>query len=212
MRSLILTGWIGDLHTAMARHTVPLMSAYAQRYGHDFRTLTLEDHDRPASWSKLPALHAALRTYDVVVWLDVDVVISWPGADIIAELRPGTCQAVVEHLTECGRVPNCGVWVVTRDIKPTLERAWIVGSEFSNHPWWEQAAIMRLMGYVVEPGPHGKLDSPTTLYDQTTFLPPVWNHHPRDINKPDKPHFVHVTHYDDRLSLIAKLAKIAAGA
>ena len=81
-----------------------------------------------------------------------------------------------------------------------------------HHPWWEQAAIMRLMGYVVEPGPHGKLDSPTRLYGQTTFLPPVWNHHPGDINKPDKPYFVHVTQYDDRLSLIAKLAKIAAGA
>jgi hypothetical protein len=211
MRSLILTGWTGDMHTAMAVHTVPLMAAYASRHGHDFRTVTL-DGERPASWNKLPALHAALGTYDVVCWLDVDVVIAWPGGDIIDELQPDTCQAVVEHLTECGRVPNCGVWIVTRDMQPTLEQAWIDGSMFPDHPWWEQAAIMRLMGYVVEPGPHGKLDSPTTLYEQTTFLPPVWNHHPGDINKPDRPYFVHVTQYNDRLSLIAKLATIAAGA
>lgn len=212
MRSLILTGWSGDLHTAMSRHTVPLMAAYAKRHGHHIRTLLLEGGDRPPSWNKLPALHAALGVYDVVCWLDVDVVIASPGADIIAELQPGKCQAVVEHLTECGRVPNCGVWVVTQDMMPTLERAWVEGTEFPHHPWWEQAAIMRLMGYVVEPGPHGKLDSPTTLYEQTTFLRPEWNHHPGDINKPDKPYFVHVTQYDDRLSLIAKLAKIAAGA
>jgi len=212
MRSLILTGWSGDLHTAMSRHTVPLMAAYAKRHGHDIRTLLLEGGDRPPSWNKLPALHAALGTYDVVCWLDVDVVIAWPGADIIAELQPGTCQAVVEHLTECGRVPNCGVWVVTQDMIPTLERAWMEGTDCVQHPWWEQAAIMRLMGYVVEPGPHGKLDSPTRLYDETTFLGPEWNHHPGDMNKPDKPHLVHVTQYDDRLSLIEKLAKIATGA
>lgn len=212
MRSLILTGWSGDLHTAMSRHTVPLMAAYAKRHGHDIRTLLLEGSDRPAAWNKLPALHAALGTYDVVAWLDVDVVIAWPGADIVAELQPGKCQAVVEHLTECGRVPNTGVWVVTRDMMPTIERAWVEGTEFPHHPWWEQAAIMRLMGYLVEPGPHGKLDSPTRLYGQTTFLRPVWNHHPGDINKPDRPYFVHVTQYDDRLSLIEKLAKIATGA
>jgi hypothetical protein len=211
MKSLILTGWTGDLHTAMARHTAPLMAAYARRHGHDFNAVSL-DGIRPASWQKLPALYAFLKVYDVVAWLDADVVITWPGADIIAELQPGDCQAVVEHLTECGRVPNCGVWVVTQDMQPTLERAWVAGSEFVHHPWWEQAAIMQLMGYVVEPGPHGKLDSPTTLYGQTTFLSPVWNHHPGDINKPYVPYFVHATQYDDRLKLIAELAKNAAGA
>jgi hypothetical protein len=211
MQSLILTGWSGATHTAMAKHTAPLIEAYAERYGHDFMSISLIG-ERPASWQKLPAMCAALKAYDVVCWIDADVVISWPGADIIAELEPGKCQAVVEHLTECGRVPNCGVWVVSKDMAPTLQHAWADGSEFVHHPWWEQAAIMRLMGYVVEPGPHGKLDSPTRLYGQTTFLRPEWNHHPADINKPDKPYFVHVTQYDDRLSLIAKLAKIAAGA
>jgi hypothetical protein len=211
MQSLILTGWSGATHTAMAQHTAPLMEAYAQRHGHDFISLSLIG-DRPASWQKLPAMYAALKAYDAVCWIDVDVVIAWPGADIIAELQPGTCQAVVEHLTECGRVPNCGVWVVSKAMRPTLRQAWVDGSEFVHHPWWEQAAMMRLMGYVVEPGPHGKLDSPTRLYGQTTFLRPEWNHHPGDVNKPDRPHFVHVTQYDDRLSLIAKLATIAAGA
>jgi hypothetical protein len=210
MQSLILTGWSGATHTAMAKHTAPLMEAYADRHGHDFISLSLIG-ERPASWQKLPAMYAALKAYDVVAWIDADVVVAWPDADIIAELQPGKCQAVVEHLTECGRVPNCGVWVVSKEMRPTLQQAWTDGGEFVHHPWWEQAAIMRLMGYVIGPGPHGKLDSPTRLYEQTTFLPPVWNHHPGDINKPDRPHFVHVTQYDDRLSLIAKLAKIAAG-
>jgi hypothetical protein len=211
MRSLILTGWDGDLHAAMARHTTPLMAAYAARHGHDFRAVSL-DGERPAAWHKLPALHAALMKYDVVCWLDVDVVIIWPEVDILDELQPGTCQAVVEHLTDCGRVPNSGVWVASKEMLPVLQQAWCDGSQFVHHPWWEQAAIMRLMGYVVEPGPHGKLDSPTTLYGQTTFLPPVWNHHPGDINKPDRPYFVHVTQYNDRLALIARLAAITAGA
>jgi hypothetical protein len=71
---------------------------------------------------------------------------------------------------------------------------------------------MRLMGYAVEPGPVGRLDTPTTLYERTTFLGPEWNHHPADRHKCDSPYFMHVTQYADRLGTIRDLAARAAGA
>ena len=205
---LILTGWHGDEYHAMAEHTWPLMRAYAERHGHDFRMVLLAGM-RPASWMKIPSLVDALREYDRVAWIDIDVVIVSPWRDIIAAMEPDSWQALVEHHTECGQVPNCGVWVVSKPMVPVLEQAWAAGEDV-HHPWWEQAAIMRLMGYAVEAGPRGRLDTPTTLYERTTFLGPEWNHHPADENKTNAPNFVHVTQYADRLGTIRDLAARAA--
>lgn len=195
----------------MSEITAPLMAKYAERHGCEFRSFELQSQ-RPASWSKLPVVHGMLGYFDRVLWLDADVVIIQPWHDVFVELRPDTDHALVEHHTECGRVPNCGVWAVTQAMQDVLLKAWNIGAEFPHHPWWEQAAIMRLMGYAVEPGPVGRLDTPTTLYHRTTFLGPEWNHHPADRHKCDSPYFMHVTQYADRLGTIRDLAARAAGA
>ena len=209
MKTLILTGCVGDEYEAMAEHTVPLMRAYAERHGHDFYK-ALPVGTRPPSWMKLPLLAGALSEYDRVVWIDIDVVIVSPWHDIVAAMEPGSWQALVEHRTECGHVPNCGVWVVAKPMAYELGWAWGEGTDYVHHPWWEQAAIMRQMGYAVEDGPRGRLDTPTTLYELTTFLGPEWNHHPADERKTNAPNFVHVTQYADRLGTIRDLAARAA--
>lgn len=209
MKTLILTGFDGDEYARMASYTMPLMQAYAERHGHGFRVVRLAG-ERPPSWMKLPALVDALCEYGRVVWIDIDVVIVSPWHDIVAAMEPDSWQAVVEHRTECGHVPNCGVWVVAKEMRYELSLAWGKGTDYLHHPWWEQAAIMRLMGYAVEDGPRGRLDTPTTLYERTTFLGPEWNHHPADENKTNAPNFVHVTQYADRLGTIRDLAARAA--
>ena len=209
MKALILTGCNGDEYEAMAEYTVPLMRAYAERHGHDFYK-ALPVGTRPPSWMKLPLLAGALSEYDRVVWIDIDVVIVSPWHDIVAAMEPDAWQALVEHRTECGQVPNCGVWVVAKPMQTVLLQAWDQGADYVLHPWWEQAAIMRQMGYAVEPGPRGRLDTPTTLYERTTFLGPEWNHHPADENKTNAPNLVHVTQYADRLGTIRDLAARAA--
>ena len=210
MRSLVLTGWCGTEYARMAAHTLPVLEAYAKRHGHDFACHNLFG-ERPASWMKVLLLHKSLQTYDRVAWIDTDVVVMRDDADILAELPAGQWQGMVEHDTECGMVPNCGVWLVTQDMIPILTDAWNCGQDI-NHGWWEQAAILRRMGYAVTDSPHASLDTPTTLYERTTFLDATWNHHPRDRRRVEAPRFVHVTQYIDRVGVISELCRRAAPA
>ena len=207
MKTLVLTGWTGVEFAQVAAHTLPLLHAYASRHGHDFGCANLTG-ERVPSWMKVQALHQALQAHDLVAWIDADVVVLDPTADILGEIGD-KWQAIVEHETECGTVPNCGVWIVTRHMLPVLEEMWNSGEDV-DHPWWEQAALLRRMGYAITPEPAARLDTPTTLYEQTLFLSPTWNHHPRDARRVESPRFAHVTQYADRLDIVRSLSARAA--
>jgi hypothetical protein len=208
MRTVVLTGWSGTTFAKIACHTLPLIEQYAVRHGMSFCFTNLEG-ERPASWQKVPFISKALQQFDVAVWIDADVVVMDPSENIAAQLRPGAWQGLVEHHTPSGKVPNCGVWVCTRAMLPTLADIWADGRHV-HHGWWEQAAVLERMGYVVTDEPHATLDTPTTLYEHTTFLAATWNHHPRDARRIHDPKFVHVTQYPDRPAVCSQLASLAA--
>lgn len=207
MKTAIVTGWSGEKFRAMSALTAPLMAAYGRRHGHEVFASEMSC-GLPAAWCKLPLIVTLLQDFDAVLWLDADIVVVDGSRDVFAEMKPGTVQAMTEHETPSGMVPNSGVWIVTRHMQHTLARVFHL-HEDASHPWWEQAAVMRLMGYAVEPGPFGRLDTPTTLYHRTTFLGPEWNDHPHDRRRSPCPLFFHVTQYADRLSEIRKLCAAA---
>jgi hypothetical protein len=206
---ILMTGWRGTEYAKMAAHTLPVMDAYAQRHGLECYCVNLASTQAPPSWMKVPNIGAALADHDRVLWLDADVVIVDPSENIFDWVEADAWQAVVEHETECGLVPNCGVWLVTKAMLPWIEFAWHkMLPAFADHPWWEQGAVMTMMGYritVTEGWPHATLAAPTELHDRTQFLPPRWNDHPSDRHRPGKPSFVHVTQYADRLGEIRRL-------
>jgi hypothetical protein len=205
MASLVLTGWCGTEFAKMAAHTLPLLEDYAHRHGHGFACGNLFG-PRPPSWQKVALLRVALERHAVVAWIDADVVVADDSSDLLSQLQSGHVQALVEHNTASGPVPNCGVWVLTQAMLPVLASVWDEGRNI-DHPWWEQASVMERMGYVLEPGPCSRLDTPTTLHAQTTFLGPEWNHHPFDARRVSAPHMVHVTQYDNRLETIRQLCR-----
>lgn len=217
MRDLVLTGYTGDEHGRMAELTVPLMERYARRHGASFGVADLREEDgvTPPSWVKVKAIGEQLSQYDRVLWLDADVVVVQSGENIFDALPPGgeAVQAVVEHHTECGHVPNCGVWLVGKAMMTTLLFVWQMRrGAYLSHPWWEQAAIMELMGYSVylrDGGARSEVVRSSPLRERTVYLPPKWNHHPADVNKLDSPNFVHVTMYSDRVSEIRRLCDFA---
>ena len=58
---------------AIARRTI---EPYARRYGYDLRLHTeVVDSRRPPPWSKIRILRELIENYELVVWLDADVVI-----------------------------------------------------------------------------------------------------------------------------------------
>lgn len=212
MKSLLLTGWTGVEYARMAAHTLPLMERYARRHGMDFDCVNLGFVGvAPPSWMKLPHLGSALADgYDKVLWVDADIVIVKSADNILDEVPDDAWQALVRHKTECGAVPNCGLWVVTQPMRQVFKTAWDEYlDEYRNHSWWEQAAILRLMGYEVTPKPEANPGEPTPLAEHTHYLHSRWNHHPRDEDRVDEPAFLHATQYLDRLGVVRECAACA---
>lgn len=209
MRPLILTGWTAGDWARMAGITTPLMECYADRHGFDFSWADLAG-PRPPSWMKVIGLLQTLPGRPAVVWIDADVVIEDGTRSILHDVPANADQALVEHVTDCGTVPNCGVWVVRPAMLPLLQAAWDCNRHIT-HPWWEQAVMLEQMGYAVN-GTHARLDSPTTLYERTAWLDAAWNDHPHDARRAERVRFRHVTQYADRLASVKEFAESAAWA
>ena len=209
MKDLLITGWCGTKFAMMASRTVPLMHQYADKHGMAFAVQNLEG-PKPPSWGTVVYMIAGLHLYDRVLWLDSDVVVVRSDVNLFDEAGDGFAQAMVEHTTADGAIPNCGVWAVTQEMLGTLQM--IDNSErHRHHPWWEQAAILELMGYEVTNTPTATLVAKTPLYDRTKFLSSQWNHHPRDSNKCSYSRFYHATTYDDRVGFVNDMADLADG-
>jgi hypothetical protein len=209
MKTLLLTGWCGPEFAGIAQHTLPLMERYAARHGMDYKCVNLHAEDAPPSWVKIPRIISALkgRHCDAVLWLDADVVVFRSDVNILDDFGPSKWQGLVEHETESGLVPNCGVWIVTKEMLTTLEEVWLTRARFLHHWWWEQAAVIEKMGYeLAEDAPFASPGPPTILFDRTSFLPPRWNHHLCDDRRDPHAHFIHVTQYPHRAAACQEFA------
>ncbi|MGZ4676456.1 MAG: hypothetical protein ACXVJ7_13340 [Acidimicrobiia bacterium] len=126
---------------------------YADRHGYelDLRTELLTT-ERPASWSRILLFQELLATYDVVFWVDADAAIVDPTLDILDELEPRDLMGMVAHEYDGQVIPNCGVWVLRNDRRTVrfLEAVW-EHTEYLDHEWWENAAVLDELGYSVTP-------------------------------------------------------------
>ena len=206
MNRAIVTFGVGP-HAEMLNVARPGFQRFADRHGYELKVAEPKPYgDLPPSWWKVPLLRAALEVYDEVLWLDADIVIVDDRDDI--ELRRGAWQAMVEHRTGDGCVPNLGVWYVRRRMRTVLDQVWKMRGTYADHPWWEQAAMLDLLGYQHNPRPCGLGDS-TALYRNTQLLDAGWNVHPHDVNDIEWPRLMHATCYPDRAGQMREWAEEA---
>jgi hypothetical protein len=173
-------------HEALLEISRPTFAAYAQRHGYELITSTESGAERPPAWAKVPMVREALGSYELVLWIDADAVIVDGSRDIADELEPGATLALVRHGER--QVPNTGVMLwragdVARDL---LDRTWNA-TRFIHHPWWENAALLDVLGYqlpgALEPGLRGRLHRrrpfrlarPSPFLAATQFLGLEWN-------------------------------------
>lgn len=152
---------------ALARRS---FEPYARRHGFDVHLHTEPlERSRPAPWSKILILRRLLERYEIVVWLDSDLVIIDPRPDLGSLLPPERFLGLVEHQTREGAVPNSGVLVLRSGgpAREFLDRVW-AQEDLIEHQWWENAAICRLLGY--ELGARVRLAAPTPLLANHTAL------------------------------------------
>ena len=130
--------------------------AYAELHGYDLRLETEPlDPDRPPAWSKIALVRELLESYDEVLWVDADAIFLDISKDIAELVRPDKDLYLVEHVYEqddSWRSANTGVFLVrsTPWAQQFLERVW-AAEQYIDHPWWENAAVLDLLGYELPP-------------------------------------------------------------
>jgi galactosyl transferase GMA12/MNN10 family len=149
-------------------------SPYARRHGYDLLLYSEPPPvDRPLPWAKIALLREAVRQYEVLLWLDADLMIVDQTVDIATELEPGRFLYLVEHRYDGTRMPNSGVMLIRSGVEAEafLDEVW-GQSQFAHHKWWENAAICHVLGYELDP-PSPRHETP--FLAATKLLSPRWN-------------------------------------
>jgi len=156
---------------ALAR---PTFRAYADRHGYalDLRTEVL-DGSRPAPWSKVVLLRRLLADHDEALWIDADALVVDPSRDLADEVPPDRFLALVQHRYGEALKPNTGVMLIRagETADAFLDELWNA-TDLVEHRWWENAAVLRLLGYGLDPP---RLEHPTPFFERTHFLGTEWN-------------------------------------
>ena len=147
---------------------------YAERHGYELdlrRELLTEE--RPPPWSKVLLLRELLRTHELVLWIDADAVVVDGSRDIADDLRRRDFMGLVEHSYGDVAMPNTGVVLLRHGEMADrfLQAVWDQ-TDLVDHMWWENAAVMRLLGYDLDPP---RRSGESEFRDATTFLPKAWN-------------------------------------
>lgn len=209
-------------HEELLAHSGATFELYAARHGYDLDLRTeLLAADRPASWSKVLLVRELLERYRTVFWVDADAAIVDPARDVTDELAPRAFLGLVAHRYGGQQIPNCGVMVVRRSraARRLLDRMWARAGR-REHPWWENAALLDLLGYEIPDDPRlpdappVRLVRPHRWLRRITFLDVAWNsiaaheaEAPRIRHYPGRSH----EHRLARLAADAAEARAAAG-
>jgi len=180
-RTVLCSAGVGP-HAALLELARPSLERLAGRHGWaldlHFRSFP---HDRPPAWNKVVAIRSLLERYDTVVWIDADAMVMDPAPDITAVATPDRFLWMTKHHYRGEDQPNTGVMVVHAgdEARRFLDATWSA-TNLVEHPWWEQAAMLQLLGFdVTDPG-HARLVEPTEWYDRIGWLDNRWNSIPDD--------------------------------
>jgi hypothetical protein len=193
MSRIFVTFGIGP-HEQYLSISRPGFIAYAKRHGYAYQEIYVPT-DRPPAWGKICAIQEGLSLADEVLWVDADVVIVDGSTDVVAEVEPNAIQALVVHHQHrgffLGSIASTGVWLVRQAMRPMLGYMWGM-TEYLNHPFWEQAALIELMGYSFNGDQifPVTLTQPRLLYRHTHFLGEEWNSIDT-LNHQATPRFMH---------------------
>lgn len=208
--SRCIVTYAAGAHEELLDVALPTYKEFAHRHGYEVIVDTTEYPDLPPAWRKVPMLAHLLGIYDEAVWFDCDLVVVDPTVDF-PKWEPAKYHALVRHFEDKSEVPNSGVWRL-RGCGLLLDRMMEL-EVFTNHGWWEQAALMTLMGYTVPPeGSEFRKTKcrnvvKTRWYNECQFMRLCWNSHPN--YRADNPRIVHCSYPDmpRRLEVMRALVK-----
>jgi hypothetical protein len=214
-RSRVICTVATGAHVGLLDIALPSLRAYANRHHFD---LVAVRHDtafgRPVAWGKLPIIHGLLNaSYKLVVWIDADAIIVNLEPNIADEVRPGKDLYLVEHYFEPSgeATANTGVMMIRAGdwARQLLAAAW-ARTDLIQHQWWENAAIMQLLGYRTEVG-SARPERDTEWRERTQLLDLAWNSTPRYVASPNPiiNHYGSLPLEERRAGMLADLGALA---
>lgn len=181
MKKALATMAVGPARAYFPIARKPL-AAYAERHGYD---LVVEerriDPQRPISWSKIRILQRLTKTHDFVMWVDADAIVVDASADLEQALPADHFLALaLQASRRRGQppVPNAGILGMRSGplADAFLEEVYRQ-DDLIDHAWWEQAAMLRLLGWSLTTREHLR---DTEYHRRTTLLDNRWNSTPFD--------------------------------
>ena len=174
-------------HLELLAEAAPTYVAYGRRRQWDV-VLSSEygDVERPAAWKKLLLVQSLLQQYGTVLCIDADAIIVDVGRSILAEVDDSADLWLAHHPQEHdpdATVANTGVMLVRASPFATaiLQAMW-ASEQYIDHNWWENAALLDLLGY--------SLDAPYPIVRHTPWqervgrLDLAWNSVPGYCESP----------------------------
>lgn len=188
--------------------TAPSHAKYAAIHGYDYamaspRVVKALRDGRPPSWAKVKMLTqcARMEPGGFSLFLDADVVVSDFSKDILEDFPAGKKFGMVVHHTSDGAVPNCGVLACMGDCADELQDIWDAPTFQRSEFWWEQAAMIHLLGGDPDATPVAVPEGP--LWGE---LPYEWNPHANDPRGfPPGLRFFHATMLAERAKALTMM-------
>jgi hypothetical protein len=148
---------------------------FGERHGYDVVVGGgVELNDRDPAWGKIVLIRSLLEKYDYVLWVDADAIILDDSVDPISLLTEQHYHALVRYRWNEEEHPCTGVWIL-KSVEKTfafLEAVWNGGDGYLRAHPWEQAAVMRLLGYSVDPA---RMEVTTEWANGTLWLGSEWD-------------------------------------
>lgn len=170
-------------HVKLLDLAEPTFEKYARQWGWDYHRGEIGG-DRPASWSKLDVIRALMADYETVVWVDADAMFVRYDRDILRDTDPARPLWMAMHRVRglANALPNAGVLVAYKTPRLLEFFDEVYDQEqFIDHPWWEQAAMLHLLGYRIDPpGGYATPGIGTEWSPLVGFFGTEWNSMPHD--------------------------------
>ncbi|HRE02772.1 MAG TPA: hypothetical protein PLV68_15840 [Ilumatobacteraceae bacterium] len=148
-------------HRVLMAIAAPTIDAYARRHGWDV-VLSSEvlAPERPPSWAKIRLLQDLMGHYEYVFWIDADAIVVDTRRNVLDEIDRAKQMWFASHpqqRDERAVVLNAGVILLrSGEFAEHLLRSTWEQTQYVDHNWWENAALLALLGYSLE-SPYARL-------------------------------------------------------
>ena len=203
--------------------TTKSMANYASKFNLKFEFLEMPSTGRVQTWNKIISIKEEIlkKENDYIMWVDADVFFPNDAENILSVIENSFEIYLTSHYCSVFKGSNykntilttkrinCGVMIfkVSDYCLEFLDKVWNK-KEFINHFWYEQAAIMDLVGLKADLTGNLKDNQGDEYYiDKIKFLPKEWNTIPSfsEISSESlRPSVIHLAGMDnnDRINLL----------